>query len=148
MTIVAGTDFSESSITAVRAAASVAKRLAMPLKLVHVLDLSEAKVGAEVGHDSVQAALRKRLDALAGELGTLFSIDVEPFVVRPGWGRVDSHLTQLAAEAEVDLLVVGTHKRAGIARLWQGAVSRGVLHGASMSVACIPPSPEASEWAG
>ncbi|MEW6775797.1 MAG: universal stress protein [Bdellovibrionota bacterium] len=61
------------------------------------------------------------------------------FIVRPGWGRVDSHLTQLAAELNADLLVVGTHQRAGIARFWQGSVSRGVLHGAAMSVACVPP---------
>jgi nucleotide-binding universal stress UspA family protein len=60
------------------------------------------------------------------------------FIVKPGWGRVDGHLTQLAAESKVDLLVVGTHQRAGIARLWQGSVSRGVLHGAAMSVACVP----------
>jgi nucleotide-binding universal stress UspA family protein len=59
-------------------------------------------------------------------------------LIRPGWGRVDGHLTQLAAESEVDLLVVGAHQRAGLARLWQGSVSRGVLHGASMSVASVP----------
>lgn len=60
------------------------------------------------------------------------------FVVKPGWGRVDSHLTQLAESVKADLLVVGTHQRAGIARLWQGSVSRGVLHGAAMNVACVP----------
>ena len=60
------------------------------------------------------------------------------FIVRAGWGRVDSHITQLAAEHTVDLLVVGTHQRAGVARLWQGSVSRGVLHVASTAVACIP----------
>lgn len=65
--------------------------------------------------------------------------DDPSFVVKTGWGRVDSHLTQFAAESKVDLLVVGTHRRAGIARLWQGSVSRGVLHGAEMSVACVPP---------
>src|SRR5690606_37963689 len=60
------------------------------------------------------------------------------YVVRAGWGRVDGHLTQVASEQGADLLVVGTHRRAGIARLWQGSVSRGVLHCAAMSVACIP----------
>ena len=63
------------------------------------------------------------------------------FMVKPGWGRVDSHLMLLAEESNVDLLVVGTHQRAGIARLWQGSVSRSVLHGAPMSVACIPLPP-------
>ena len=49
----------------------------------------------------------------------------EVLVVRPGWGRVDSHLTQLATESKMDLLVVGTNQRSGIARLWQGSVSVG-----------------------
>lgn len=65
------------------------------------------------------------------------------FIVKAGWGRVDSHLSQLATASKVDLLVVGTHQRAGIARLWQGSVSRGVLHGAPMSVASIPRVPSA-----
>ena len=60
------------------------------------------------------------------------------FVVRAGFGRVDVHLTQVAEELGTDLLVVGSHRRARIARLWQGSVSRGVLHGAPMSVACVP----------
>lgn len=60
------------------------------------------------------------------------------FDVRPGWGRVDSHLLQVAAEGKADLVVVGTHQRAGIARLWQGSVSRGVLHDSPVSVACVP----------
>lgn len=64
--------------------------------------------------------------------------DDRSFLVKAGWGRVDSHLAQLAQEYEVDLLVVGTHRRAGIARLWHGSVSRGVLHTAAMSVACVP----------
>jgi len=60
------------------------------------------------------------------------------FTVSPGWGRVDTHLTLLAAESKVDLIVVGTHQRAGAARLWQESVSRGVLHRASTNVACVP----------
>ncbi len=60
------------------------------------------------------------------------------FEVKPGWGRVDTHLTRLASEWKMDLLVVGSHHRAAIARLWQGSVSRSVLHGASMNVACVP----------
>jgi nucleotide-binding universal stress UspA family protein len=60
------------------------------------------------------------------------------FAVSPGWGRVDAHLTLLGAETKVDLLVVGTHQRAFAARLWQGSVSRGVLHQASSNVACVP----------
>lgn len=89
------------------------------------------------------------LDRLRPELAQVLLRDLEQwageqprpetsFIVKPGWGRVDRHLTLLAAESKVDLLVVGTHQRALIARLWQGSVSRGVLHAAAMSVACVP----------
>jgi nucleotide-binding universal stress UspA family protein len=83
----------------------------------------------------VESALLDETRAWAGmEPGADLS-----FVVRAGFGRVDTHLTQLAEEAGADLLVVGSHHRATVARLWQGSVSRSVLHGAPMSVACIPP---------
>ncbi len=70
------------------------------------------------------------LDHLRPELAQIAQRDLEAwagvlegpgetsFHVRPGLGRIDAHLTQLAAEAQADLLVVGTHQRAGIARLW------------------------------
>lgn len=67
------------------------------------------------------------------------------FMVKAGWGRVDRHLTLLAAELKVDLLVVGAHRLAPIARLWHGSVSRGVLHDAGMSVLCVPHGDPAAE---
>ena len=83
----------------------------------------------------LEPVLRRDLEAWAGEPP---GPGETSFLVRHGWGRVDAHLTLLAAEVQADLLVVGTHQRAGIARLWQGSVSRGVLHAAAMSVACVP----------
>lgn len=58
--------------------------------------------------------------------------------VTPGWGRIDSHLAQLASEKEVDLLVVGNHQRNLAERLWHGSISRSVIHEASCSVLCVP----------
>jgi nucleotide-binding universal stress UspA family protein len=57
-------------------------------------------------------------------------------------GPVSRHLVGMAAEEGVDLLVTGTHQREGTAQLWYGSVSRGVLHGAPMSVACVPSARE------
>ena len=37
-----------------------------------------------------------------------------------------------------DLVAVGTHQRRGLGRWWYGSVSQGVLHTASMNVACVP----------
>ena len=58
--------------------------------------------------------------------------------LEPGWGRSDAHLIQMATEERADLIVVGTHQRHGLSRLGHFSVSRGVLHYAPMSVACVP----------
>jgi nucleotide-binding universal stress UspA family protein len=58
--------------------------------------------------------------------------------VAPGWGRVDSHLAQLAQEREADLLVVGNHQRNLVERVWHGSISRSAIHEASCSVLCVP----------
>jgi nucleotide-binding universal stress UspA family protein len=58
--------------------------------------------------------------------------------VTPGWGRIDSHLAQLAQQKEADLLVVGTHQRSVASRLWHGSVSRNTLHESSCNVLCVP----------
>lgn|GEM_PF-2559454 len=58
--------------------------------------------------------------------------------VAPGWGRIDSHLAQLAEENEADLLVVGSHQRNLGERVWHGSVSRSAIHEANCSVLCVP----------
>ncbi len=52
--------------------------------------------------------------------------------------RVDLRLIELAREANADLIVVGTHQWHGLSRLRHTSVSRRVLHGAKVSVACVP----------
>jgi nucleotide-binding universal stress UspA family protein len=58
--------------------------------------------------------------------------------VEPCWGRVDVPLLTIAQQAHADLVVVGSHQRHGVARLWLGSVSRAVLHAAPMNVAVVP----------
>lgn len=60
--------------------------------------------------------------------------------VIPGWGRIDSHLAQLAVEKEADLLVVGSHQRNRAERVWHGSVSRNAIHEATCNVLCVPQS--------
>jgi nucleotide-binding universal stress UspA family protein len=55
------------------------------------------------------------------------------------WGRPDAALLELARAAGSTLIVAGSHRRSHIARLWQGSVTRGLLHGADANVACVPP---------
>jgi nucleotide-binding universal stress UspA family protein len=58
--------------------------------------------------------------------------------VLAGWGRVDTHLAQLADEREADLLVVGSHRRNLAEQVWHGSISRSALHEATCNVLCVP----------
>lgn len=85
----------------------------------------------------VEAPLRRDLEAFAR--GVAGVVDGQTaFALQPGWGRTDSHVVQLAIDSHIDVVVVGSHRRAGFARLWHGSVSRGVLHDAPMNVLCVP----------
>lgn len=53
-----------------------------------------------------------------------------------GLGRKADHLVDLARDELVDLLVVGTHQRRALGKLW--SVSHHALRLAPMSVACVP----------
>jgi len=72
-------------------------------------------------------------------IGTVAGVGQTSFSVSPCWGRFDEQLALLAHEDKADLLVVGTHQRAFVARAWQGSISRGVVHRSSCNVACVPP---------
>jgi len=67
--------------------------------------------------------------------------------VRGNWGRADYPLVEMAIEAQADLVVVGTHQWHGLSWLRHGSISRGILHHAPMSVACVP-TPPAAPMAG
>jgi nucleotide-binding universal stress UspA family protein len=54
-----------------------------------------------------------------------------------GLGRIGDHLIELAQEANVDAVVVGTRQRTGLGKL--GSVSSVVVANAPQSVICIPP---------
>jgi len=92
----------------------------------------------------VQSILEREVKAkVAGLLGG----ENVRVVVQGGWGRTDAQLIGMAAEAQADLIVVGTHQRHGLRRLGHVSVSRGILHSAAMSVACVP-APAAERMTG
>lgn len=77
------------------------------------------------------------LDAL--ELRDYFSdlpagVCVRSVIARDGYGRLDAHLSDLARERDVDLVVCGSHHRHGIERIWQGSVAEGIVLRSAVSV--------------
>lgn len=55
-----------------------------------------------------------------------------------GLGRIGDHVVELANDAGVDAIVIGTGQKTGLGRL--GSVSAIVVHDASQSVVCVPPN--------
>ena len=87
------------------------------------------------GHPEVDAALARELGERLATPACDVPIDLR---IVGGLGRVADHLVQIAEEEGADLMVVGSHQRTPLARLWHGSISHGVIDAAPMSVLCVP----------
>jgi nucleotide-binding universal stress UspA family protein len=104
---------------------------------VHLEMLDPVVRRIEVLDPQVERVLRRELAERVGELPGEGRLELH---LEPGFGRPADHLLHVAHERGVDLVVVGNHQRGGLARLWHGSVSAGVLRHAEQSVACVPPT--------
>ncbi|MFY0527425.1 universal stress protein [Archangium gephyra] len=104
---------------------------------VHLEMLDPVVRRIEVLDPQVERVLLRELSERVGELPGEGSLRLH---LEPGFGRPADHLLHVAHANAVDLLIVGNHQRGGLARLWHGSVSAGVLRHAEQSVACVPPT--------
>lgn len=89
----------------------------------------------------VTPELRRSLEQEVRSLVAPLDAQGQPAVklrVEAGVGRIADHLVALAADEKVDVLVVGTHQRRALGKLW--SVSHHALRLARMSVASVPVS--------
>jgi nucleotide-binding universal stress UspA family protein len=95
-------------------------------------------------YDALEPALRGALEAEVRALASP-SPELAPVQVRlvAGLGRPAEHLLEAAEEARADLLVVGSHQRRALGKLW--SVSHVALRLAPVSVACVPLGAGSSE---
>ncbi|MEZ4403470.1 MAG: universal stress protein [Kofleriaceae bacterium] len=84
---------------------------------------------------TVEQFLRRDLERRLGPLPGAGALE---FRFRVGLGRLGDHLLEIADQAAIDLIVVGTRQKGGIARL--SSVSAVLLHDAKQSVWCVPTS--------
>ena len=91
-------------------------------------------------HDAATSRLHDHHEALARATAAGLveaGIAAESGVVD---GSPAHRLVEAAVSAGVDLIVVGTHGRSGLGRLFLGSVARGVLYNAACSVLIVPTS--------
>jgi nucleotide-binding universal stress UspA family protein len=95
--------------------------------MLGALDVSPASLRSLVGEE------KKLRQLIRGHVGSKVQSDVEIAVLSTG-----THLVDLAHTSKADLLIVGTHHRGHLARLFFGSVSRQVLRHSAVNVLCVP----------
>jgi nucleotide-binding universal stress UspA family protein len=141
--VTAGSDLTSASDGAVGFVDQLRRAAACDVSFVHVAwppgVYKRLGIDAPMDLEHLDPKIAGALERdLATQAGTLHGEGDVRYEVCQSFGRADHQIVALAEEAGADLLVVGTHQRSTIDRLWQGSVSRGVLHLATSSVACVP----------
>jgi nucleotide-binding universal stress UspA family protein len=140
--MVIGVDFSETSHQAVAVALNLARITRAPdLHLIHVLKhapmtgLSDWS-GAISQYEKAVDSARRELDLICAS--AILKFDLRAFAhVRTG--EPHREIVQLASDIEADLVVIGTHSRAGVTRLLLGSVAEKVQRQAPCPVLTVKP---------
>ena len=136
--ILLAVDFSEQGYTVAQKAQSLANAYSAKLSMVHVLDnipMPDTNYGTiiDLVSDSGDPLLESEKNKLLA-LGRRFAIDVEnQWLI---WGVPKNEITLLAEQQKVDLIVIGSHGRHGLALLL-GSAANDVLHHASCDVLAV-----------
>jgi len=141
--IIAGTDFSDPALPAIRAAADEAERTGAVLTVLHSLDLVWAPAaypamafgGApfNVSPDQIkelEAIATQRLEESLKQLNVSGNTLVTT-------GSAGTALIEVASERKADLIVVGTIGRTGLRRALLGSVAETVAKGAPCSILIV-----------
>lgn len=135
-TVVAAVDFSAGSEAALARAADLARRAGATLHVLHADVLFQSSGGVSPPPRAAGGTLRLRLERAARDAG---APDATIAVVRDV--KAVAAITRYAAEADADLLVIGTHGRTGVARLLLGSVAEACVATAPCPVLTVPLGP-------
>lgn len=125
--ILLATDGSEYSDAAIDAAGRVARQARLPVKVVSVVTSSHSEERRQEAKRAVAVALER----LKG-LGVEAECQVEE-------GRPDDAIIKAAEAAGADLIIIGSHGRAGLRKILLGSVAERVIGHAPCSVLIIKP---------
>ena len=134
--ILVPTDFSETSGAALRYGTELARRFTARLYLLHVVENpgEAAEAGDPIGlFETMQAAAHERLGTL------LTSQQLQEFKPERAMrlGAAPDEIVRYAQEHEIDLIVMGTHGRRGVARVLLGSVAERIVRMAPCPVLTV-----------
>lgn len=136
--ILLAADFFQENQVVINKAKSLADKYQARLSIIHVVDsipITDAGYGGDIPFDldltaELMAIAKKKLLALAEGLA-VNSSDVWLEI-----GSPKTEIVRIANETQVDLIVLGSHGRHGIALLL-GSTANGVLHHAQCDVLAV-----------
>jgi len=134
------TDFSHCAERALEYAMDLAKKFDAKLYVLHVLDMRvyarlKAFMCAGWSMREIEEEGVKKLEAaLPGNHEQTVDVDV---VVRQGIPFLE--ILRFAGDAKIDLIVMGTHGRTGLAHVLIGSVAERVVRKAPCPVLTVPP---------
>ena len=131
------TDFSANGNAALDLASALAAETGATLYIVHVDDTTPALLPANVGYGyvpAIDAIAQEELKLLQEVVPTRDEVAIQRRFLR---GAAAEQILDFAQREEVDLILLGTHGRTGLARLLMGSVAEAVLRGATCPVLTV-----------
>ena len=137
--ILLAVDFYEHCEAVANRAKDLANKFQAKLSIIHVVDslpITDAGYGADIPFNmdlttELMAGAKKRLAQLAEKLGV-----AEEDRLWLELGSPKTEIIRVAEENKVDLIVIGSHGRHGLALLL-GSTANGVLHHAACDVLAV-----------
>lgn len=127
-------DYSEYSDAALRYASTLAQEAGAKLSIVYVDDSQvpyDAGYSAYVAPPSDPEALKAKLTE---KRPTHEDVEYEHVLL---FGHPAEAIVEFANEHSIDLIVMGTHGRTGLARLVMGSIAEAVIRGAACPVLTV-----------
>jgi nucleotide-binding universal stress UspA family protein len=131
--ILAPTDFSDISAKGVSYACELAKEVGAELVIINVVILDESNLINKREMEQHKRQLDEFLNDKVGDMasGTNIRKVVEP-------GQADTTIVHWADNEGVDLIVMSSHGRGGLARMLMGSVTEEILRKSPCPVLVVP----------
>ena len=137
--VLVATDFSAASEKALRHAIAIAQSYGAKFYLAHVVSALGFKLaGGDAAAMAAESAKRDllQLEGRLAQAGALTGIEHETVVSE---GNVWEQLELVIEQEHVDLIVIGTHGRTGLRKIFMGSVAEDIFRHASCPVLTVGP---------
>ena len=134
--ILVAVDLTEESVQVTQRACALGTAFSAKLSCVHVIEPLSLAYGGDIPMDlsTIQDQIQDTAKSHLAEFAK--SLAIAPENQHLIFGRPETEIHALAKEIGADLIVVGSHGRAGLALLL-GSTANGVLHGATCDVLAV-----------